>query len=183
MGLVGLGRVGSHVARRLLNWDVRLLAADPYVSPGHAATLNTTLTDLGTLLAESDVVSLHCTLPDETLLKAATDGTLRNPVVFDRQLKRMLIDARSRALATRFAAQWLRLQDLDKVEPDALSFPYFDELLAESMTHETTTFFSQLVRDDRPLLEYHRSLTDDPAPLDLSGVRGDVNRIVRDEHR
>jgi len=66
VGLVGLGRVGSHVARRLLNWDVRLLAADPYVAPGHAATLNVTLTDLDTLLAESDVVSLHCTLTAET---------------------------------------------------------------------------------------------------------------------
>ena len=37
VGLVGLGRVGSHVARRLVNWDVRLLAADPYVSAERAA--------------------------------------------------------------------------------------------------------------------------------------------------
>ncbi len=66
VGLVGLGRVGSHVARRLLNWDVRLLASDPYVSQGHAWTLNVTLTDLETLLAQADVVSLHCTLTDET---------------------------------------------------------------------------------------------------------------------
>ena len=40
-----------------------------------------------------------------------------------------------------------------------------------------------LLTDDRPLLEYHRSLSDDPAPLDLSGVRGDVSRIVRDDQR
>ena len=37
VGLVGLGRVGSHVARRLVNWDVRLLASDPYVSEARAA--------------------------------------------------------------------------------------------------------------------------------------------------
>src|SRR6266536_3620602 len=60
VGLVGLGRVGSHVARRLVNWDVQLLASDPYVSQGHAWSLNVTLADLGTLLAEADVVSLHC---------------------------------------------------------------------------------------------------------------------------
>ena len=66
VGLVGLGRVGSHVARRLVNWDVRLLAADPYVSPDHAAALGATLVDLSTLLAESDVVSLHASLTDET---------------------------------------------------------------------------------------------------------------------
>jgi phosphoglycerate dehydrogenase-like enzyme len=66
VGLVGLGRVGSHVARRLVNWDVRLLAADPYVSADRARTLDVTLTDLPTLLGEADVVSLHCTLTSET---------------------------------------------------------------------------------------------------------------------
>jgi D-3-phosphoglycerate dehydrogenase len=66
VGLVGLGRVGSHVARRLVNWDVRLLAADPYVSADHAAALGATLVDLPALLAESDVVSLHASLTDET---------------------------------------------------------------------------------------------------------------------
>jgi D-3-phosphoglycerate dehydrogenase / 2-oxoglutarate reductase len=68
VGLVGLGRVGSHVARRLVNWDVRLLAADPYVSEERARSLGATLVDLPTLLAESDVVSLHASLTDETRL-------------------------------------------------------------------------------------------------------------------
>jgi phosphoglycerate dehydrogenase-like enzyme len=66
VGLVGLGRVGSHVARRLMNWDVRLLATDPYVSAERARSLGATLVDLPTLLAESDVVSLHASLTDET---------------------------------------------------------------------------------------------------------------------
>ncbi len=66
VGLVGLGRVGSHVARRLVNWDVRLLAADPYVTAAHAKALGATLVDLPTLLAESDVVSLHASLTVET---------------------------------------------------------------------------------------------------------------------
>jgi D-3-phosphoglycerate dehydrogenase len=66
VGLVGLGRVGSHVARRLVNWDTRLIASDPYVTPEHARGLGVTLTDLDTLLRTGDVVSLHCTLTDET---------------------------------------------------------------------------------------------------------------------
>jgi phosphoglycerate dehydrogenase-like enzyme len=66
VGLVGLGRVGSHVARRLVNWDVRLLASDPYVPAERARTLGAALVDLPTLLAESDVVSLHASLTDET---------------------------------------------------------------------------------------------------------------------
>src|SRR6266536_5079136 len=66
VGLVGLGRVGTHVARRLANWDARLLASDPYVPPDHARSLGVALTDLVALLGEADVVSLHCTLTDET---------------------------------------------------------------------------------------------------------------------
>src|SRR5262245_5985083 len=93
------------------------------------------------------------TLPDETLLKAATDGTLRNPVVFDRQVKRMLADARSRALATRFAAQWLRLQDVDKVRPDGLLFPRWDASLSESFVRETELFFDSVIRENRSALD------------------------------
>jgi D-3-phosphoglycerate dehydrogenase len=66
VGLVGLGRVGSRVARRLAGWDVRLVAHDPYVDPSRAAELDVTLVDLPTLLAESDVVSLHPALTGET---------------------------------------------------------------------------------------------------------------------
>jgi D-3-phosphoglycerate dehydrogenase len=66
VGIVGLGRVGSRVARRLAGWDVRLIAHDPYVSPGTAREVGVTLVDLSRLLAESDVVTLHPSLTDET---------------------------------------------------------------------------------------------------------------------
>jgi D-3-phosphoglycerate dehydrogenase len=66
VGIVGLGRIGSRVARRLAGWEVHLLATDPYVSPADAQALGETLVDLDTLLAESDVVTLHCALNAET---------------------------------------------------------------------------------------------------------------------
>lgn len=66
VGIVGFGRIGRHVARRLAGWDVRLLAADPYAGADEAAALGVALTDLDALLAESDVVTLHATLTDET---------------------------------------------------------------------------------------------------------------------
>ena len=66
VGIVGLGRIGTHVARRLANWDVRLIAADPYVAPDKAAAVGATLVDLPRLLAEADIVSLHATLTDAT---------------------------------------------------------------------------------------------------------------------
>jgi hypothetical protein len=93
------------------------------------------------------------TIPDRELLDVARRGGLSRPEMLDQQVRRMLADPRASALGTRFAAQWLRLQDLDKVEPDALSFPYFDESLAEAMARETELLFEYLVRDDRPMLE------------------------------
>jgi D-3-phosphoglycerate dehydrogenase len=66
VGIVGLGRIGTHVARRLAPWDVRLIAADPYVAPERAAALGVSLVDLPTLLAEADIVTIHAVLTEET---------------------------------------------------------------------------------------------------------------------
>ena len=59
VGIVGLGRIGKGVAARLANWDVELLAYDPYVPQDVADTVGVTMTDLDTLLAESDIVTIH----------------------------------------------------------------------------------------------------------------------------
>ncbi|MBM4193499.1 MAG: DUF1592 domain-containing protein [Gemmatimonadetes bacterium] len=92
-------------------------------------------------------------IPDDRLLSLATAGQLKNRVVMNAEVKRMLADPRSEALATRFAAQWLRLQDLDKVKPDAFWFPDFDQQVADAMVKETKAFFTYIVRNDRPILE------------------------------
>ncbi|MEP7117407.1 MAG: DUF1592 domain-containing protein, partial [Acidobacteriota bacterium] len=60
------------------------------------------------------------TLPDRELLDVAARGGLTRPEMSARQVRRMLDDPRADALGTRFASQWLRLQDLAKVAPDAL---------------------------------------------------------------
>ncbi|MGH7503929.1 MAG: DUF1592 domain-containing protein, partial [Longimicrobiales bacterium] len=66
------------------------------------------------------------TPPDEELLGLASAGRLTERAL-EQQVKRMLADPRAEALGSRFAAQWLRLQDLDKVHPDAFWFPDFDQ--------------------------------------------------------
>ncbi len=91
--------------------------------------------------------------PDEELLRVARAGELTRDEVLREQTLRMLSDPRSEALATRFAAQWLRLQDLEKVSPDAYWFPNYSRQLMEAMRRETEVFFDQLVRQDRSLLE------------------------------
>jgi mono/diheme cytochrome c family protein len=91
--------------------------------------------------------------PDEELLAAAQRGTLQTPAVLEKQVRRMLADRRSEALATRFAAQWLRLQDLEKLHPDPLFYPQYDQTLARSMHRETELLFDTIVREDRNVLD------------------------------
>jgi cytochrome c5 len=91
--------------------------------------------------------------PDEELTDLAQRRRLSDSGVFEDQVRRLLEDPRSEALATRFASQWLRLQDLDKVSPDQYTFPYFDMSLSDAMRRETELFFYNLVREDRSILE------------------------------
>ncbi len=92
-------------------------------------------------------------MPDAELVKAATGSVLHTPAVLEKQVRRMLADPRAEALSTRFASQWLRLQDVEKIHPDALLFPSFDHELAESYVRETELFFDSLVREDRNILD------------------------------
>jgi hypothetical protein len=93
------------------------------------------------------------TLPDAELITIATGGGLQTPRGLDRQLRRMLADRRAEAMATRFAAQWLRLQDITKNRPDPLLYPQWDDTLADAFRRETELFFDSLVRDDRSILD------------------------------
>jgi hypothetical protein len=93
------------------------------------------------------------TVPDAELIRAAAGGALRSGAGLERQVRRMLQDRRASALATRFAAQWLRLQDLSKIIPDYLQYPHYDDTLADAMRRETELFFEYLVRDDRSVLD------------------------------
>jgi hypothetical protein len=97
------------------------------------------------------------TPPDKDLIALASQGKLSDPLTLERQTRRMLADPRSEALATRFASQWLRLQDIDKVKPDPNFYPNFDDNLAAMMRKETQLFFTSLVREDKSLLDLYRA--------------------------
>jgi len=93
------------------------------------------------------------TVPDAELVKVATANTLHTPPVLEKQVRRMLADPRAESLSTRFASQWLRLQDVEKIHPDALLFPGFDNELAASYKRETELFFNSIVQEDRSILD------------------------------
>jgi mono/diheme cytochrome c family protein len=109
-------------------------------------------------LNDQDVASrlsffLWGTVPDQELTKAAAGGQLRTVASLKKQVDRMIADPRSEALATRFAAQWLRLQDLDKIIPDYLQYPHYDDTLAAGFKRETELFVDSLIRENRSMLE------------------------------
>ena len=91
--------------------------------------------------------------PDKALIDAAARRELSTPAGLEKQARRMLADPKSEALASRFAAQWLRLQDVEKVRPDPNFYPNFDENLGEAMRTETRMFFYSLIQEDRSFLE------------------------------
>ena len=93
------------------------------------------------------------TVPDAELLTAAGNGVLRTPAGLEKQLRRLVADPRAEALATRFGAQWLRLQDIKKNRPDPLLYPQWDDTLADAFRRETELFFNSLVREDRSVLD------------------------------
>jgi len=95
--------------------------------------------------------------PDRALIDLAAHGALSRPAVLEREVRRMLADPRAASLSTRFAAQWLRLPDLDMVQPDIRQYPDFDEQLRGAMRQETELFFDNIVQDDRSVLDLYRA--------------------------
>jgi hypothetical protein len=96
---------------------------------------------------------LWATGPDAELQKIAEQGRLTAPGALEHQVARMLADPRAASLSTRFAAQWLRLGDVEGMLPDAVQYPYYDHTLGDAFVRETELFFDSIVRDDHSVLD------------------------------
>ena len=85
LGLVGLGRIGGHVAKIARAMGMRVATYDPYVNPERAASLGVERVDsLERLLAMSDMVSLHLPLTPETyrLMNAERFAQMKRDAIF-----------------------------------------------------------------------------------------------------
>jgi hypothetical protein len=91
--------------------------------------------------------------PDDELYRQACQGRLRQEQTLTRQVRRMLRDPKSAALAEHFAGQWLQTRSLKEFTPDPARFPQFDEPLRLALLRETELFFDHVVRADRSVLE------------------------------
>jgi hypothetical protein len=85
-----------------------------------------TLSDLE--LASRLSFFLWSSIPDDELLKLASESRLSKPEVLAAQVTRMLADPRAKTLSTDFAFQWLKLSKLDEIVPDRTQFPYASRL-------------------------------------------------------
>jgi len=97
---------------------------------------------------------LWSSMPDDELLQAARDGSLRHPRTLREQVRRMLRDPRSRALAENFGGQWLEFRNLQVVDPDPELYPEFTDELREAMAGETIHFFAEIVAENRSVLDF-----------------------------
>jgi mono/diheme cytochrome c family protein len=94
-------------------------------------------------------------LPDETLLKLATESRLSRPDVLTAQVSRMLADPRAKSLSDDFAFQWLHLSKLDEITPDRAQFSHASGLLdpRAMFKEELRLFLDSVLRSDRSVLE------------------------------
>jgi len=66
LGIIGLGRIGKEVARRALSFGMKVVAYDPFLSKEVAESLGVEIVELKELLSQSDYITVHTPLTDET---------------------------------------------------------------------------------------------------------------------
>jgi cytochrome c551/c552 len=96
---------------------------------------------------------LWSSLPDEQLVTIASQGKLHDPAILQQQVKRLLADPKSEALAKNFCTQWLHLRGLTDANPDVYLYPDSDDNLLQSMRRETELLFDSMVREDSSVLD------------------------------
>ncbi len=96
---------------------------------------------------------LWSSMPDKELLAHAAAGDLHRPDVLVAQARRMLQDARVRALATEFGGNWLDFRRFEEHNAvDRGRFPTFDNTLREAMFEEPIRFLIDLMQSDVSVL-------------------------------
>lgn len=97
---------------------------------------------------------LWSSMPDDELWSLAEQGRLHDKEVLRQQVRRMIADPRSIALAQNFATQWLGITALGETRrPDSGRFPEFSDSLAADERQEVVLFVDSVFRDDQSVLD------------------------------
>jgi hypothetical protein len=129
------------------------------ISPSFLFRVEEAPTNTGNIaLSDYELISrlsyfLWSSLPDDTLFTLARTKKLRQPGVLAAQVRRMLLDPKSRSFYESFVSQWLHTRDLQTgvATPDRGRFPQYDNTLRDAMYQEPVLFFESLFRDNAPL--------------------------------
>jgi D-3-phosphoglycerate dehydrogenase len=119
MGVVGLGRIGGHVAQLAHAFGMSVVAHDPYLLPERAAELGVPLLSLEDLLRTADVVTLHVALTDQThhLFNAERLRLMKPTAVLINTARGELVDEAALAEAVREKRIGGAAIDVFSVEP------------------------------------------------------------------
>lgn len=96
------------------------------------------------------------TMPDGELFQLAKSGKLQEPSILRHQVSRILSDSRSKHFSTSFAEQWLALDKLGTMPPDAKGEfrVYYKERLESAMLEETHQFFRYVLQENRTVRDF-----------------------------
>jgi glyoxylate reductase len=120
LGIVGMGRIGTAVARRARGFAMHILYYDPTRRPELEAELGVEYAELDDLLARSDFVSLHCPLTPEThhLIGEAALKRMKPTAILINAARGPVVDPA--ALVRALSEGWIRAAALDVTEPEPI---------------------------------------------------------------
>ncbi len=146
VGLVGTGRIGLLTAKPLAAMGCRLLAFDPFPSPEFEG-LGGRYVSLETLLAESDIVSLHCPLTPESyhLISAQTLARMKRGVMIVNTSRGALIDAAAVTEALKSGQVGYLGIDVYEQEADIFYEDLSNEIIQDDVLQRLLTFPNVLV--------------------------------------
>ncbi|MGE0607960.1 MAG: DUF1592 domain-containing protein [Pirellulales bacterium] len=100
---------------------------------------------------------LWSSMPDDDLLKLASQRELRKSPQRAAQVDRLLADPKSDALVRNFAGQWLGLREVGANPPAADLYPKYDRHLETSIVGESRAFFEEILRNDLSVMNFVQS--------------------------
>lgn len=129
LAVLGMGRIGTEVARRALAFGMRVCAYDPYLSASRARSLQVELfEELDALLGEADFITLHMPLTAETrhIIDERRIGLLKDGVRIINCARGGLVDEKALAMGLESGKVGGAALDVYENEPPDDSFPLWD---------------------------------------------------------
>jgi D-3-phosphoglycerate dehydrogenase / 2-oxoglutarate reductase len=179
VGLVGFGRIGREVARRLLAFKCRVLVHDPAISPSEIDKHGCEPVELARVLSESDLITLHCPSTAQTrgMIKRETLGLMRPGVILINVARGDLVDPTALTEALRSGHVAAAALDVFNPEPIPADHPI--------LQMENVIVASHIASASVPAV---RKLRETVANLALAALRGQrldnvVNGVTQDNRK